>query len=252
MDAWIGRRSFLMAGASLLLPTLSACGISDPVPLSGAHRLSARPGPPSLPAPIGESALGLATGRDGLLFVPASYDPGTPLPLYVFLHGATADAESGRPFAYLADDMDVIVLIPESRAVTWDFVLGRYGPDVAFVDQALQHTFDRCAVDSTRIVLAGHSDGATYALSLGATNGDLFSHLIGHSPGGMDRQQLVGRPRVFVSHGSSDMILPVTISRNDIVPDLEALGYLVEYLEYDGGHGLPRAVAEAAAAWFLT
>jgi len=247
----VTRRSFLLAGASLVLPTLVGCEVTDPIPMAGARRLSARPGSPTLPAPIGESVLGLEAGRDGLLFVPSSYDPATPLPLYVFLHGATADAESGRRFSYLAEDMDVIVLIPESRAITWDFVLGRFGPDVDFLDRALQHTFDRCAVDPSRIVLSGHSDGATYALSMGVSNGDLFTHVIGHSPGGMDGQQLVGRPEVFVSHGTADTILPVTISRNGIVPDLRSLGYIVEYLEYVGGHGLPPSVAEAAADWFL-
>ena len=246
------RRSFLIAGASALLPPLMAgCDSTAPEPLSGRRRLTARPGTPSLAAPIGESILGLGSDRDGLLFVPTSYDPATPIPLYIFLHGATGDAESGRFFSYLANDQAAIVLIPESRGVTWDLIMCRFGPDVDFVDQALQHVFDRCAVDPGRIALAGHSDGGTYALSLGLSNGDLFTHVVGHSPGGMDRNQLVGLPEVFVSHGTSDAVLPVTISRDDVVPSLQSLGYTVEYLEYPGGHGLPAEVAESAADWFL-
>ena len=239
----------------MLLPTLGGCGTTEPETETESfprtRHLLARPGSPTLPAPIGESALGLEVGRDGLLFVPRAYDPASPLPLYVFLHGATANAESGRAMSYLADDDRAIVLIPESREATWDMIRGRVGPDVAFLERALQHTFDRCAVDPTRIALAGHSDGATYALSLGVSNGELFTHLIGHSPGGLDRVEPREVPRVFVSHGDKDRILPVWISRDEIVPDLTELGYDVEYLQYDGGHGLPFSVAQAAAEWFL-
>lgn len=41
------------------------------------------------------------------------------------------------------------------------------------------------AVDTTRLGVGGFSDGASYALSLGLTNGDLFTHVIAFSPGAL-------------------------------------------------------------------
>jgi predicted esterase len=40
----------------------------------------------------------------------------------------------------------------------------------------------------------GFSDGASYALSLGLANGDLFTHVLGFSPGFMRVPRHVGRP----------------------------------------------------------
>jgi len=39
------------------------------------------------------------------------------------------------------------------------------------------------AADPARVTLGGFSDGATYALSIGLANGDLFPQVIGCSPG---------------------------------------------------------------------
>jgi len=54
---------------------------------------------------------------------------------------------------------------------TWDVILGQYGPDIAFIDSALAQTFSRYAFDPNHIAV-GFSDGASYALSVGITNGD--------------------------------------------------------------------------------
>jgi phospholipase/carboxylesterase len=145
----------------------------------------------------------------------------------------------------------MILLAPDSRAQTWDLLLGVLGPDVTFLDQALEYTFDRCRVDPTRVALGGFSDGASYALSLGVSNGDLFSHLVGYSPGVVQATDpLVGQPRIYVSHGVLDTVIPVENSRDIIVPGLEDAGYDVEYDEFNGGHLVPSAVSEAALDWF--
>lgn len=146
----------------------------------------------------------------------------------------------------------MILLAPDSRGSTWDFVRDRFGPDVEFLDRALQHTFERCRIDPARIALGGFSDGASYALSLGLSNGDLFSHLVAYSPGFLRvADPIVGKPRVYVSHGTRDGVLPVTISRDGIVPSLRSGGYDVTYQEFDGGHEVPSAICESALDWFL-
>jgi phospholipase/carboxylesterase len=146
----------------------------------------------------------------------------------------------------------VVLLAPESRGGTWDRVGGVFGADVAFIDAALRHTFERCAIDEAHIALAGFSDGASYALSLGPSNGDLFTHLVAWSPGFSDPEEpIVGSPPVFVSHGTADRVLPVAGTRHALVPMFEMDGYAVDYVEFDGVHELPEDVIDATMDWFL-
>jgi phospholipase/carboxylesterase len=146
----------------------------------------------------------------------------------------------------------MILLLPNSRAVTWDLIAGGYGLDVDFLDRALQHIFERYNVDPNRIALAGFSDGASYSLSLGVSNGDLFTHLVAYSPGFMVlTEPIVGKPRIYVSHGTSDNVLPVGASRDIIVPRLRSTEYDVTFEEFDGGHQVPAAISESALDWFL-
>jgi len=147
----------------------------------------------------------------------------------------------------------MILLAPDSRSLyTWDAIMGAFGPDVEFLDLALGYTFERCRIDPARIALGGFSDGASYALSLGIRNGDLFSHLIAYSPGFyIATGSPVGKPPVFVSHGTWDDVLPVTTSRDFIVPSLRGKGYEVVYNEFEGGHEVPAAISDSALDWFL-
>ena len=73
-----------------------------------------------------------------------------------------------------ADRAGVAVLAADSRGTTWDAIRGGFGDDVAFLNRALEHVFGRLAVDPARVALGGFSDGASYAISLGLANGDLF------------------------------------------------------------------------------
>jgi phospholipase/carboxylesterase len=146
----------------------------------------------------------------------------------------------------------MVLLAPDSRSTTWDLMGVGFGPDVVFLDQALRQTFQRCRIDPERIALGGFSDGASYALSLGLSNGDLFSHLVAYSPGFLSVSgQPVGKPRIFVSHGTDDTILPVTTSRDVIVPTLRGSGYKVRYEEFLGGHEVTIGVSNLALNWFV-
>jgi len=168
------------------------------------------------------------------------------------LHGAGGDAAGGlAPFRTLADDHGVVVLAPESRGRTWDALLGGWGPDVAFVDRALDFVFARYAVDPARVAVGGFSDGASYALGLALANGDLFSYAVAFSPGFVPRAPATGSPRVFISHGTDDQVLPIDACSRRIVPRLQAADYDVEYREFDGGHTVPDDMAAGAVAWFL-
>jgi phospholipase/carboxylesterase len=216
-------------------------------------RLRARPvaGADATAAPTGVRPLGLAAARDGYLYVPTGYRAGRPAPLAVVLHGAGEDARDGlAQLRAQADEAGLILLSPASREYTWDLVVGRYGPDVAAIDSALEQTFSRYAVDPARVAVAGYSDGASYALSLGVANGDLFTHIMAFSPGFMAPAVQTGSPRIFVSHGTRDRWLPIERCSRRIVPQLERAGYEVRYREFEGGHVVPPEIGREATAWF--
>jgi phospholipase/carboxylesterase len=214
-------------------------------------RLLARPGPPPVgPVPLGLQPLALKEDRDGLIYVPSGYQPERPLPLVVMLHGANADARNGiDPLLGLADQAGLLLVAPESRNRTWDVILDGYGPDVAFIDQVLAHTFARCAVDSERIAVGGFSDGASYALGLGLINGDVFSRVVAFSPGFVPPHRQRGKPTIFIAHGTRDEVLPIATTSRRIVPQLQQAGYAVRYVEFDGPHLVPADIARQGTDW---
>jgi phospholipase/carboxylesterase len=215
-------------------------------------RLWARPAKVEAAAPLGLQPLMLGAARDSYLYVPTAYRTERPAPLALLLHGAGGHARKGLELVRsLADATGLLLLAPASRGHTWDLLVGRrYGPDTTLIDRALEHTFSRYAVDPTCLAIGGFSDGASYALSLGITNGDLFMHVIAFSPGFMAPTRHAGSPRVFVSHGTRDGVLPIDHCSRRIVPELERGGYDVLYREFDGGHTIPPEIASEAVGWF--
>jgi predicted esterase len=201
----------------------------------------------------GLHAIGLGAVRTALLEVPLGWSSQEPAPLAVMLHGSGGEAEHGlavlRPQAAAAG---VLVLAPASRAYTWDVLVRGFGPDVTQLDAALAWVFKRYLVDVRHLALGGFSDGASYALTLGLANGDLFSHVLAMSPGFVVQTARQGRPAVFVSHGRSDEVLPIDACSRRLVPALRRSGQPVDYLEFDGGHEVPPDIAGAALRSLLS
>jgi predicted esterase len=169
--------------------------------------------------------------------------------LIVMLHGAGGDAK--QALHYLdpcTEELDSLLLAIKSRGGTWDAIRGEFGVDVAALDAALAEVFDHFQIDSERVAIAGFSDGATYALSLGIINGDLFKEIIAFSPGFIvsSSRKPIGAPRVFISHGTDDRVLPITRTSRQLVPLLRNAGYEVDYREFSGGHTIPMVMAHAA------
>ncbi|HEX8702683.1 MAG TPA: alpha/beta hydrolase-fold protein [Myxococcaceae bacterium] len=213
-------------------------------------RLETRVRPPTVAdTETGTLPLGKASG--GLLYVPAGYRADQPAPLVVMLHGAGGDAQQSISILRKAADARGLLLVaPKSRGSTWDIILGDYGPDVAALDQALAWVFERYAVDPERVAIGGFSDGASYALSLGLTNGDLFKHVLAFSPGFAAPASQQGTPRLFVSHGNRDAVLSIDACSRRLVPRLQRAGYEVLYREFDGPHTVPGDITREAVEWF--
>ena len=214
-------------------------------------RLLSRPTHPTVTASPGLHPLGLDEPRDGFVYVPKTYRADRPAPLVLMLHGAGGDASGGLNILQTwADLFETILLAVDSRKQTWDIIISRYGPDIAFIDRALAQTFSRYAINPSHVAIAGFSDGASYALSVGIANGDLFTHVIAFSPGFIASGLQVGEPRLFISHGISDNVLPIARCSRRIVPGLQQAGYEVQYREFNGFHSVPGAIAREALEWF--
>ncbi|MBL0171614.1 MAG: phospholipase [Gemmatimonadaceae bacterium] len=247
---WLRLTATATGGA--LVAGVSACGEQNLAPFEDPEEghLVSRPGAPVFTPQLGVNALGIGGTRDGLRFVPTTFRPGEALPLLVTLHGAGGNAYSGiQPFLAFAESARVVLVSPDSRNVSWDRRYGGFGVDSRFLDNALSDTYLRCAIDPTKIAIAGFSDGASYALSLGLTNGDLFRQIVAFSPGFMVPNVSRGKPTVFDSHGTRDTVLPIATTSRVFVPKLQAAGYQVTYREFDGTHQIPVVVAEEAFGW---
>ena len=138
-------------------------------------RLTARPRSPGTTGPTGVTQVGTSR-RPALLAVPSAYSPGRPAPLVVMLHGASGTARHGLDLLLPWVERDgILLLAPASEESTWDVIVDELGPDVDMLDRALDHVFDAYAVEPSRIAIGGFSDGASYALTLGVANADLFT-----------------------------------------------------------------------------
>jgi phospholipase/carboxylesterase len=216
--------------------------------------LRSRPARPTRSAVAGLRPLGLGSPRDGSIYIPQTYSPSRPSPLLVLLHGAGHDSKewSQGPLGDLFDKGAFVVVMPDSRRTTWDMMYGDYGADVRFIDRALSLAFSECRIDPERVSLGGFSDGATYALSLGITNANLFKSIVAFSPGTVRPAAKTGKPKIFITHGTKDTVLPVEVTSREIVEALREKEYPVTYEEFDGPHTIPRERAERAIAWLTT
>ena len=214
----------------------------------GDGRLTERPGPAGTPAGPGVHRL----EAGGVLLAPETVPDDRPAPLVVALHGAGGDAAHGlAPLVEPAARRGVVLLAPASEGPTWDVIIGGFGRDVATLDHVLEQAFATQQVDAGRVAVGGFSDGASYALSLGLTNGDLFRTVLAFSPGFAAPGLPAGRPGLFVSHGTDDRVLPIDACSRRLVPRLRAAGYEVRYREFAGGHVVPPELAQEGLDWFL-
>jgi predicted esterase len=167
------------------------------------------------------------------------------------LHGSTGDAaQSMSILRKYADDHNFILYAPPSTTYTWDLVNpGRYEKDVVQINNGLDLMFRNFNLDTAKIAIAGFSDGASYALSLGLTNGDLFTHVIAFSPGFIRFKNATGKPKIFISHGEDDTVLSIGLSRA-IVEQLNSRSFELNYVEFSGTHGVPGDISRTAIDWF--
>ena len=200
------------------------------------------------------------SGRNGLLYVPV--DHSGPSPLLILLHksgGSPKEWFAGsESLASYAEHGHFIILASESPGLSWGTGPKSWGYDYVAINRALEEAVARCAIDPNRLAIGGFSDGASYALSLGLANGDVFRCVIAFSPGFIVKAHARGRlgannevqiPRVYIAHGTADNVLPIASTSRIFESSLRKNGYNVEFHEFSGGHHLPHQVMDRAMAW---
>jgi predicted esterase len=254
-----------MRGKSLSLAHVMIAGLLAAAPVAPATaagpELAARP-PASAPANVEKRSgvLELAGGAYAYLPKTRKLEGSSVL---VALHpiGMQA-AQVLESFREPADRDGIVLLIPQSAKATWDMIedlksrLGaemnvqpRYGKDLKAIDAALADLFTRVAVDPARIGIMGFSDGATYALSVGTANPELFRQVIAFSPGPAFLGKSATDQFVFISHGESDKVLPFSVTRGHVAK-LRVKKVPVEFERFRGGHEVPKVIKEKAMAFF--
>ena len=60
-----------------------------------------------------------------------------------------------------------------------------------------------------------------------------------------------GSPKVFISHGTGDEVLPIDRCSRRLAPALRRAGYDLQYREFVGGHVVPADMIAAGIAHLL-
>ena len=212
--------------------------------------------PDKAPFPAGTHPLNLSLGiegeRDTILVVPEGLDTDKPVKLLVMFHGAGGSAEKVMPFFRdWAEKEKFLLMVPQSTYITWDLTVGGNGPDLEKLEKGLEEVASRYNIDKNHFGFCGFSDGASYSLSIGLSNGEIVSHVIALSGGFMNLYVPRGKPLVFIAHSPEDEQLPMKTSGLHHYNELKKEGYDVEFLEFHGLHLIHPPVVEKAMELFI-
>jgi polyhydroxybutyrate depolymerase len=151
--------------------------------------------------------------RQYRLHIPASYEPGTAMPLLIGFHGAGSDAatfESYSGFSALADKLGFIAVYPQGlgQITNWDTMPN--STDVPFVRDLIDALGSRCSIDLSRIYASGHSRGGGMANRLACELSDRIA-AIGPVSGDYENSEDCSPSRpvpVAAFHGTADPTIP--------------------------------------------
>jgi phospholipase/carboxylesterase len=232
---------------------------------------------PKAPEPVDELPTGLVWVERGpqraALFTPDEIDPARRYPLLAVLHGAGRQDELlMKAYRDEAERRQALFLVPRSRGMTWDLVVAATQgasaqdpgaaaskrPDLDFLEYAYDLIFRRYPVDAARLGLIGYSDGASYALSVGLSNPDLFRAVMGWAAGFVAIENEAAapgtpRPAVLVEYGSHDELFPFEQVAVPMREQLEAFGCAVTFRVDQGGRHWPSGqFQDEALDWFFS
>ena len=205
-------------------------------------------------------------GESAFFYRPAAIS-NSPRPLIVLFHGAGMSARDFLDGVRAeADRCSCLLLSVQSAGATWDTIglVGAaskngmaardqlFGADTGRVEQALSVALRAADADRRAVVLAGFSDGASYALSLGLANPAIVGGVIAFAPGfHLEPAAINPRQRLFIAHSPTDKILSFERTRNDTVASLRKAGFDLEFRTFGGGHRVDRALLSDGVDYVL-
>jgi predicted esterase len=240
----------------------------DSLKLRVAHRA---PEPVAFEVPTGLVWIERGPQR-AALFTPDEIDPAQRYPLLTVLHGAGRQDEMlMRVYRDEAERRQALVLVARSFHMTWDLIaLGMQGgaalaadapsarPDLDFLEYAYDLIYRRYPVDARRQGLVGYSDGASYALSVGLSNPQLFSAVMAWAAGFLALEKDIlepgtRRPAIFLEYGTHDEIFPYERVALPMKAQIEELGCAVTFRTDQGGRHWPSGDFQPDALdWFFS
>ena len=165
--------------------------------------------------------------RPALIMSPANYDGARPLPLFVLLGGYSnlaSDLDGWLGVSAYVDDYDLLLAFPDGLidsegAPYWnatdtccDFDQ-RGNDDVAYLTDLIDEVGRRFNVDSSRVVLLGHSNGGFMGYRLACEIPDRVSALVSMAGSGWLDAARCGEVAAPVSvlqvHGTADETMPI-------------------------------------------
>ena len=178
--------------------------------------------------------------------VPESYEPKSPIPLVMFLHGSGQDHYGGGAiFERYEQDVGIIEVRTKSRQCNW------YEPiamrDVLDVIEDVRSQYD---IDPDRIYLTGYSAGAYAVLQLGTEHPERFAAIVpvAGSIIGKTPETLRHMPILWV-YGANDYAMGITEDTAVVPLELRATGSIAQVSLYPAtGHGVTLAGYEP---WML-
>ena len=216
-----------------LLPRLAAGG-----PDSGIFHINNDPG-----------------SRGGFsLYVPELYTPERPAPVVMALHGGSGN---GRGFLWNwlrdARAAGAVLIAPTATGPTW--ALNGPDADTPNLRHILEQVRSRLAIDPSRMLLTGMSDGGTFSYVSGLEPASPFTHLAPVSASFhpmlarmADAERMRGLP-IHIVHGTLDWMFPVEIAHS-ARDALTAAGAAVRYREVeDLSHTYPRDINPELLDW---
>ena len=128
------------------------------------------------------------------LFVPESYDRGTPAPLFVLAHGTGGTGKNQHvPFQGVAEELGMLILAPDTTTQNAGYTFSSEEREETL--EALRWMRRHFNVDENRIFLGGISRGGHLTWDVALRNPDLFAGLV----------PMIGGPRLSNGNGENTL-----------------------------------------------
>nr|QRD81027.1 lipolytic protein [uncultured bacterium] len=179
------------------------------------------------------------------LFVPASAEPGRPVPVVFNFHGLGSSAREQELYSQLvplAEREGFVLVSPQGvgeparwRGAGISQEDGVEGPDVRFFDRLLEFLADRLCLNPQRVYVTGMSNGAFFSSVLACYRPDVVAAAapvagVYFPPGGCR-----GPVPLLAVHGRLDQVVPYGAGLIfGVIPYRGAEAYVAEWAEQNG------------------